>query len=116
MSAAPELVERAHDLVERLSAAIHDGGSAAYLQLICSELFEALQAELGRANLDEHDKRQLLSAALDLCRQSGDPKLKAHLRLAHLRAIVALLTGVSASVPETVPNQPRFRVIQGGLA
>jgi hypothetical protein len=115
-TAAPELVGRAHDVVERLSAAIQAGGSGAHLQLICSELFEALQAELNRISADETAKKELLSTAVELCRQSGDPKLKAQLRLAQLRAILALLKGGVPSAPLQQLNQPRFRVIQGGLA
>jgi hypothetical protein len=114
-TSAPDLVERAHDVVKRLSATIHAGGSGAHMQLICSELFEALQVELSRISDDEPVKKEMLSTALDLCRQSGDPKLKAQLRLAQLRAIVALLVGGVPGAPRRAPSQPRFRVIQGGL-
>ena len=113
---APELVQRAQDVVERLSAAIHAGGSGANLQLICSELFEAIQAELKLVAVGEGSKKELLSSALDLCIRVGDPTLKAHQRLAQLRGLVALLHGGDACAPTAVREVPRFRVIQGGIA
>jgi hypothetical protein len=113
---APELAQRAHDVVERLAAAIQVGSSAAHLQLICSELFEALRVEFNRASVDESTQKKLLSSALDLCRQSGDPKLTAQLRLAQLRAVVALLHGGLPSAPQPALSRARFRIIQGGLA
>ena len=112
---ASELVERAHDVVQRLSVAIQAGRSAAHLQLICSELFEALRAELGRAPVEDTDQRELLSTTLILCKRSGDPALNAQLRLAQLRAVVALLKGGTPSVPAH-SIRPRFQVIQGGLS
>lgn len=114
--AAPELTQHAHDVVERLSAAIDDGRSAAHLQLICSELFEALRAEYERVPAEEKVAKDLLSTAIILCKRAGDPALSAQLRLAQLRATVALLhCGLPSELARTT-NQPRFRVIQGGKA
>jgi hypothetical protein len=115
LAAAPELIESAHDAMASLSAAMREGRSAAHLQLICSKLFQALQAELKAASLDEGEKKELLSSALDLCKRSADATITAQLRLDKLRAIVALLDG-TANDARPLPNQPRFRVIQGGLA
>jgi hypothetical protein len=112
---APELVERAHDVVVRLSAAVQAGSSGAYLQLICSELYEALRDEFNRAPMDDTARKELLSNALVLCKRSGDHALTAQLRLAQLRAIVALLESGAPHAPQA-QGQPRFRVIQGGLA
>jgi hypothetical protein len=114
---APELVERAHVVVERLASAMAAGGSAVHLQLICSELFEALQAELGRISASEAAKKELLLTALDLCKRSAEPTLGAPLRLAQVRATVALLQGGLPRGPaQGSAGQPRLRVVQGGLA
>ena len=113
---ASELAERAQDVVERLSAAIQAGASAAHLQLICSDLFEALRLEFNRTSRDDRALKELLSAALDLCKRSSDPTLTAQLRLAQLRAIVAIFSGEAPSAQQPMASRSRFQVIQGGLA
>lgn len=110
---ASEIAERAQNIVARLADALEAGRSRAHVQLICSELFEAVRIESEWPG-QEPDRREMLSAALDLCGRAGDPTVNAALRLAHLRAVVALLQGGLAAQPEAAA--PRFRVIQGGLA
>ena len=110
---ASNLAQRAHTAVERLSAAIDAGNSAAHLQLICSELFEALRLEL-ESEAEDVARRDMLLVARDLCQCSADTTLSGSLRVAQLRAVVTLLQGGLTHRP--IVGVARFRVIQGGVA
>lgn len=94
----------------------HDLKSATYSALVASLLFEEVKKELRRTQTDEVDKQNVLTKAIDCCRQAAGSSTGDAVEV--LRAVLELLeTGVPPQVNVT-PQERRaqLRVIQGSLS
>ncbi len=94
----------------------HGLKSTAYSALLASLLYEQLDKELRRTQADEVDKQNVLTKAIDCCRQAAGSSAEDAVNV--LRAVLELLeTGVPAQVNVT-PQERRaqLRVIQGSLS
>jgi hypothetical protein len=91
---------------------------AVHVQLLASQLYEALRAELARTPRANAAKVGILAAAADQCRRSAKYPLASHLIVEEMRAVIlALDESPVATVPERPrPGVPQLRVIRGGLA
>jgi hypothetical protein len=91
-------------------------GSVTYSTLLASLLYEELKKALRDTQADEVDKRNVLTRAIDHCRQTTNSSLDDAVEV--LRTVLELLeTGVPQHVRMT-PQQRRvqWRVIEGGVS
>jgi hypothetical protein len=91
-------------------------GSVTYSMLLASLLYEELKKELRDIQADEVDKRDILTRAIDHCRQTTNSSSDDAVEV--LRAVLELLeTGVRPHARMT-PQERRgqLRVIEGGVS
>ena len=87
------------------------------LQLLASQFYEAVKAELDQTPRHEAAKVSALAATVNQCRRSAQDCLSPHLMLVQVRAAVAMLSAPPPQQTETVVRfRPQLRLIQGGLA
>jgi hypothetical protein len=117
-SVSPLLSKLGADVVARMAHEVVNGASAVRLQLLASEFYEALKAELNQTPRHEAAKVGALAAVADQCRRSAGNCVSAHLMLIEVRAAVAMLNGSGGPPPPdvVVRFRPQLRVIQGGRA
>ena len=114
-AASPRLSHLGNQIVARVAQEVVTGGRLVRLQLLASQFYEGVKAELDQTPRHEAAKVSALAAAADQCRRLAQDCRSPHLMLVEVRAAVAML---SAPPPtETVVRfRPQLRVIQGGLA
>jgi hypothetical protein len=118
-SVSPMLSKLGADVVARMAHEVVTGGACAVrLQLLASQFYEAVRAELDKTPRHEGAKAGALTAAADQCRRSAGNSLSPHLMLIEMRAAVAMLNDGARPPPSdvVVRFRPPLRVIQGGRA
>ena len=115
---SPALSNLGTDVVARMAQEVVSGGNLVQLQLLASQFYEAVKAELDQTPRHEAEKVGALAAAADQCRRAAQNCRSAHLMLVEIRAAVTML---SESVGQhqagaVLRFKPQLRVIQGGLA
>ena len=115
---SPALSKLGTDVVARMAQQVVRGGSLVQLQLLASQFYEAVKAELDQTPRHEAPKVGALAAAADQCRRSAQNCRSAHLMLVEIRAAVTMLSESAGQQPmgAVLRFRPQLRVIQGGLA
>jgi hypothetical protein len=113
---APLLSKLGADVVARMAHEVITGSTPVRLQLLASQFYEALKAELDQTPRHEAAKVGALAAAADQCRRAAGNCVSAHLMLIELRAAIAMLNDSAGPPPSdvVVRFRPQLRVIQGG--
>ena len=111
-----DLIELGMNAVGVIAANASAGGSPVYAQLVASEFFEALQAELQDTPSQYYARRGALAAAIDQCRRAATTGTNAGVALAELRAALAIIDAPTPAFPTTPQLRPRLRGIEGGRA
>ncbi|MEA2933479.1 MAG: hypothetical protein QOD74_125 [Variibacter sp.] len=109
-----DLIELGMNAVGVIAANATAGGSPVYAQLIASEFFEALQAELHATPPESYARRGALAAAVDQCRRAATAGASVGVALAELRAALAIIDAPTTMFPPPNQVRPRLRVIEGG--
>lgn len=109
-----DLIELGMNAVGVIAANATAGGSPVYAQLVASEFYEALQAELQDTPPEYYARRGALAAAIDQCRRSATAGASVGIALAELRAALAILDAPTTAIPLSPRLRPRLRVIEGG--
>jgi hypothetical protein len=118
-SFSPSLSKLGADVVARMAHEVVTGGACAVrLQLLASQFYEAVRAELDKTPRHEGGKVGALAAAADQCRRSAGNCVSPHLMVIEMRAAVMMLNDSAGARPSDVVGRfrPQFRVIQGGRA
>ena len=113
---SPALSKLGTDVVARMAQEVVTGGSLVQLQLLASQFYEAVKAELDQTPRHEAEKAGALAAAADQCRRAAQNCRSAHLMLVEIRAAVTMLNAGQPPVGAVLRFKPQLRVIQGGLA
>ena len=115
---SPALSKLGTDVVARMAQEVVRGGSLVQLQLLASQFYEAVKAELDQTPRHEAAKAGALATAADQCRRSAQNCPSAHLMLVEIRAAVSMLNESAGQQPmgAVLRFRPQLRVIQGGLA
>src|SRR5829696_892403 len=101
-SVSPSLSRLGADVVVRIAREVVTRASAVRLQLLASQLYEALKLELERTPRHEARKVGALAAAVDQCRRSAENCVSPHLMLIETRAAVAMLNDAARPLPSEV--------------
>src|SRR3569833_1155790 len=94
-----DLVELGMNAVGVIAANATAGGSPVYAQLVASEFFEALQAELQDTPPQHYARRGALAAAIDQCRRAATAGASVGVALAELRAALAIIDAPTTALP-----------------
>jgi hypothetical protein len=115
---SPALSKLGTDVVARMAKEVVSGGSLVQLQLLASQFYEAVKAELDQTPRHEAEKAGALAAAVEQCRRLAQECRSAHLMLVEVRAAVAMLSESAGQhqAGAVLRFRPQLRVIQGGLA
>ena len=110
-----DLVRAARIVVDSVARNIANDGSGVYSALLASQLYETIKSELAGTPHQSAATIDILSAALDQCRNAAvhvdDPALMQR----ELRAALETLErGIDAGAPARAATAPRFKVIEGG--
>jgi hypothetical protein len=112
-----ELIQLGQDIVGKVAHGLATGAGAVHLQLLASQFYEAVMAELDGTPRENAAAVGVLAAAAAQCRRSAAAGVAPALMVVELRAAVAMLCGEYANERLPPPRlKPRLRVIQGGLA
>ena len=101
-SVSPSLSKLGAEVVARMAHEVVTGASAVRLQLLASQFYEAVKAELDKTPRHEAAKVGALAAVADQCRRSAGNCVSAHLMLIEVRAAVAMLNGSGGPPPSDV--------------
>jgi hypothetical protein len=117
-TASPALSKLGNEIVARMAHEVVTGASLVLLQLLASQFYEAMKADIEQT---PHEPARIgaLTSAADRCRRSAENCLSPHLMLVEIRAAVAMLSAPPVAYQtDTVVRfrPPQLRVIQGGLA
>jgi len=116
-AASPRLSHLGNQIVARMAQEVVTGGRLVRLQLLASQFYEGVKAELDQTPRHEAAKVSALAAAADQCRRLAQDCRSPHLMLVEVRAAVAMLSAPPPDQTETVVRfRPQLRLIQGGLA
>jgi hypothetical protein len=114
---SPELVRFGYGIVDKMAYAVAAGARRLHLQLLASWLFEALKAELARTTPEQPERRALLAAAVDRCRDSADGAAPSCMLVAVRAAVDMLERGrPEGCAAPPARRRPDLRLIRGGLA
>jgi hypothetical protein len=112
-----ELIELGQDIVGKVAHGLATRAGPVHLQLLASQFYEAVRAELGRTPRENAAAVGVLAAAAAQCRRSAGARIAPALIVVELRAAVAILGGGEASEQLPPPRpKPQLRIIRGGLA
>jgi hypothetical protein len=111
-----ELFALGQDVVDRMGRQLLEGRQLVHLQLIASEFYEAMKAELERTPRHQAEKIGIAAAA-EHCRGSASSCVSPYSLLIELQAAVTMLSrGCTRDEPNAPPRcKPQLRVLQGGL-
>lgn len=111
------LIETGRAAVAAITRILLHDGTAAQCQLQASLFYEAMRFELASVPEHEHERRQIISAAVAHCNEIALPTSTPLFILARLKAALTLL---ESSSPDRRPpasfgeGVPRLRLVQGG--
>jgi hypothetical protein len=123
-----QLIDLGEDTLGQLARGVAAGAGVLHLQLIASQLYEAVKRELDALPAGDAGLKEVLSSALEQCRRAAKPGAAPPLILVELGTAVAMLSmhelgstvamlGMrEASEPAPARGRPQLRVIQGGRA